>query len=1047
MAKIYAYFECKNMADLLHIYTLEDGILLAVKLSMSFEEMYCRVGVDPTHFTSAAKFSYTLSKRMTKSNVLTVPDSSVFEVVQSMRRAGFSLTKNQVTLTSPTSDHVSQCRHKETCEICRYWFTSEDLTVEEVKKILEERCEERREAPEEPPEPLKDDNRRIVDEIEFKYTQNREFKNVLLNLDEEDEKYRLLIDRFTLYYDENNQYGYALSKPLPIGSYIWLRNASAEHLNKLLKEKERRLEMHGADTPVYDFFTCVDIELPTPNDATVLGDGATVDNSEGDIRREELFNLLVRNMKPDVFAYSEQMLRCSREEYAKKSKKFKQINTHNKMISGVAPLRQYWVHSSMIARALANGWKITRVYQTLAYVAQSFLRHYIHENQVQRVFATQNGLNFLADFYKLLNNSLYGWFCRQNHLYKETQLMWDAQASFKYWLGVTNTKVEFVADTIEQMAEYASQNPHDDPAMSLVRMQQVYDEAKEVTEGQIQRLKQLLQNLKYQQKCVVTRRQSFDPKLDEQIADMSKKLKLKMTHLEEINTVEKSAIAKKRLAFDLQKEREEKMKKRLERQRQLWRKEQEEGGNVVNNRSAKKAKKVYVVPESVRSENTKMKSRVSTVYDEAMTNRRTCGIVNIISNQGVENVCFGMYTKSRASVKMYSKNDVAVAVLAYAKNNIGLFWRRVCDTLCRRMGADVTLNMSDTDSIAATVTLYHVGRKETDGSLAVMFPDILGSDVAKRNAEMFLTVAPEMENMIDASVYEKDALYFDDCRKKEVGLYADEIPLPQLITNFVCLGPKNYSYQTRNLKKNATELDAIGRCQRHRGIPQKIDIGTVDYLEVMNAWKKQESCKTTSSNGESKERGDVSNKDDESDDDEGVAVPKPPFPKPAKRLPLIAKQYTSHCFHTNASGVFLVRTSKRLSVSMTDKALTIRGRNELLAYGSKLARKIENFNRRNTKGNFNLLCSDEHLNKLRKLEKEFMNSEYRHFQPTHRADELTTVHKMIEERMQKANIAFFIAARKRDLERLELRAVKERNELKELGYASSEIDGTHTDSD
>ena len=98
MMKIYEYFECKNMSDLLHIYTLEDGMLLALIMSNIFERMYGALGLDPTNFASTAKYSYVSCKRIMNMTMQTIPNGRVFNAVVEMKRAGFSMIKKQVSL-------------------------------------------------------------------------------------------------------------------------------------------------------------------------------------------------------------------------------------------------------------------------------------------------------------------------------------------------------------------------------------------------------------------------------------------------------------------------------------------------------------------------------------------------------------------------------------------------------------------------------------------------------------------------------------------------------------------------------------------------------------------------------------------------------------------------------------------------------------------------------------------------------------------------------------------------------------------------------------
>ena len=135
MAEIYTYFNCKNMSDLLHLYTLEDGMLLALIMSNIFERMNEALGLDPTNFASTAKYSYIACKRLMNINMQTIPNARVFNAIVEMKRAGFSIIKKQVSLASPLNDHVQECQFNPDCEKCGpFVLPIEKSDVVELKK-------------------------------------------------------------------------------------------------------------------------------------------------------------------------------------------------------------------------------------------------------------------------------------------------------------------------------------------------------------------------------------------------------------------------------------------------------------------------------------------------------------------------------------------------------------------------------------------------------------------------------------------------------------------------------------------------------------------------------------------------------------------------------------------------------------------------------------------------------------------------------------------------------------------------------------------------
>ena len=122
----------------------------------------------------------------------------------------------------------------------------------------------------------------------------------------------------------------------------------------------------------------------------------------------------------------------------------------------------------------------------------------------------------------------------------------------------------------------------------------------------------------------------------------------------------------------------------------------------------------------------------------------------------------------------------------------------MCDCLPTRLsGASIKLMMTDTDSIACSVHVPMLMRRNIDSG-KLMFRsnserDVIlsnmGSDKLTAHVELILS-GPEMRRIIDRAHFEENAVYFDISRKKVVGLYSDEVPLPKMIITFQCAGPK-----------------------------------------------------------------------------------------------------------------------------------------------------------------------------------------------------------------------------------------------------------------
>ena len=368
----------------------------------------------------------------------TIPNGRVFNTIVQMKRAGFSMIKKQVSLASPFNEHVKTCQYSTDCVKCGPFVRDiaqgdvESLkeetyrVVKECKRALKATLSRLREVHE--ANEIEEDTK-VLEAVEqmqgmYEILKTQSFVKSEVTSEELIETICVL-QSCIIYFDENNQYGYALKQILPVGNYVWLNysqvtgRVTIEKLQEILAEQTRKLRA-DRKARVVDFYTCVDIILPDTC-------------SKADLQREEEFNLLVRNKVPEVFNFTEKMLRSKRNEYVLKGDKYRSISLYKKLMSGTVPIMKYWIHSSMLKIALTNGWKVVRVHNTLAFTAQRICEDYIQFNQDKRLMWVSRGMEFLGNFHKLMNNGFYGWFCRAVETYQETQLLMSGIDSYKHF--------------------------------------------------------------------------------------------------------------------------------------------------------------------------------------------------------------------------------------------------------------------------------------------------------------------------------------------------------------------------------------------------------------------------------------------------------------------------------------------------------------------------------------------------------------------------------------------------------------------------------------
>ena len=159
--------------------------------------------------------------------------------------------------------------------------------------------------------------------------------------------------KYLMYVDANNLYGWAMSEKLPIHSFKWLSNKEIENLfnNRIVQVWEK--------TPC---ILEVDLEYP-----------------------EELHDL-----------HNDYPLCPERVECDKGVKK---------LIPNLRNKNNYVIHYKTLIQCLRLGMKLKKIHRGIKFIESAFLKPYIDKNVKLR---TQAKNNFEKDFFKLMNNAVFG---------------------------------------------------------------------------------------------------------------------------------------------------------------------------------------------------------------------------------------------------------------------------------------------------------------------------------------------------------------------------------------------------------------------------------------------------------------------------------------------------------------------------------------------------------------------------------------------------------------------------------------------------------------
>ena len=172
-------------------------------------------------------------------------------------------------------------------------------------------------------------------------------------------------DEYIVYLDANNLYGYGMSSYLPIGGFKW---------NSDEWTKEKIMELNNEGKTGYLF----DVDLHYPKELHDLHNGYALASNNSEIKKEWLNDW--------------------------QQNKYKESNI-KKLITSFHDKSNYVVNYRLLKLFLSLGLVLKKVNRVIEYDQDDYMKSYIMKNTNERA-NTKN--DFEKDFYKLMNNSVYG---------------------------------------------------------------------------------------------------------------------------------------------------------------------------------------------------------------------------------------------------------------------------------------------------------------------------------------------------------------------------------------------------------------------------------------------------------------------------------------------------------------------------------------------------------------------------------------------------------------------------------------------------------------
>ena len=180
---------------------------------------------------------------------------------------------------------------------------------------------------------------------------------------------------YIIYMDMNNLYGGAMLRPLPVGNFKWDNDVSKYTTEYILK-----MDVNGT------------------SGATLMVDG---DYPEELHDKHNDYPLCPEKMTVTKEMFSPHNLYLT--ELAGEKPK-----DNMKLVPNLKNKTNYVLHYTALQQCLRLGMKLTKVHKVITYDQKPWLKSYIDFNTQNRKLAKENKNAFLTDFYKLMNNSVFG---------------------------------------------------------------------------------------------------------------------------------------------------------------------------------------------------------------------------------------------------------------------------------------------------------------------------------------------------------------------------------------------------------------------------------------------------------------------------------------------------------------------------------------------------------------------------------------------------------------------------------------------------------------
>ena len=191
--------------------------------------------------------------------------------------------------------------------------------------------------------------------------------------------------------DANNLYGWAMSQPLPIAQFEWVSQEELEKIDRLTQTDDE------------DRGYIVSVDLQYPKELHELHNDYPLAPERMRVKDEWLSDTAIN----------------IRTQYS-----FNRGDGSAKLIPNLMDKKGYVLHYRNLRFYLEHGLKLLKVHKAIRFFQSPWLKGYIELNQNLRAKATSA---FEMDFFKLMNNAVFGKTCENQKKRTNIGLILDAK--------------------------------------------------------------------------------------------------------------------------------------------------------------------------------------------------------------------------------------------------------------------------------------------------------------------------------------------------------------------------------------------------------------------------------------------------------------------------------------------------------------------------------------------------------------------------------------------------------------------------------------------